>query len=320
MIFGSKRDFGLITGINRELLSNVIEQEVLYYKISLEQTPANLYGESTQKVFWEPVKINCLIDRGDQQTVSDDFGPDSIRDVKFRFLKQDLEDVRTFPEVGDIIVWDEDYYEVDNTTENQLLLGKDPDYALTTYGPDYGGSLSIICICHLTRASKVGIISRDFPSPIDPSSIAATSMEKHSGILPNGNTGGNLVQVGNGMTNNPLNYTFPMYLMLIEGPNYTTCHIQNVSYPVKVGKITNIITNLGQSGTPNEFQGNTIVNSGVTASNAAEFVTVWNTLNSVSGSISGSQIVQVPGGTATSFTLTPVNVNLRPQAAWCYSI
>ena len=157
MIFGSQRDFALLVNINRELLSDVVEQEILYYKMSLEQTQANIYGEATDKVFWSPVKLNCLIKRGDQQTVVDDFGPDSIRDVEFAFLRQDLKDTNTFPEVGDIIQWSEDFYEVDNTTENQLLLGKDENYALTTYGPNFGGTLSIICITHLTRADKVGV-------------------------------------------------------------------------------------------------------------------------------------------------------------------
>lgn len=160
MIFGSQRDFALLVNINRELLSNVVEQEVLYYKVSLEQTQANIYGESLDKVYWSAVKLNCLIDRGDQQTTSDDFGADSIRDVKFAFLRKDLSDASTFPEVGDIIEWQEDFYEVDNTTENQLLLGKDEHYALTSYGPNYGGSLSIICITHLTRADKVGILQQ----------------------------------------------------------------------------------------------------------------------------------------------------------------
>jgi len=157
MIFGSQRDFRLLVGINRELVSNVVEQEILYYKHSTEQTQVNIYGEGMEKVFWSPVKLNCLIDRGDQQTTVDDFGPDSIRDTQFKFVRQDLLEVNTFPEVGDIIQWNEDYYEVDNTTENQLFLGKDEHYNLTDYGPNYGGTLSIICICHLTRADKVGI-------------------------------------------------------------------------------------------------------------------------------------------------------------------
>jgi len=184
MIFGSQRDFRLLVGINRELVSDVVEQEILYYKISLEQTQANIYGEAPEKVYWNPVKLNCLIDRGDQQTTSDDFGADSIRDVKFAFIRQDLKDVNTFPEVGDIIQWQEDYYEVDNTTENQLLLGKDENYALTNYGPDYGGTLSIICICHLTRADKVGIASRYEITVTDPASIAAASLIKGGGLNP----------------------------------------------------------------------------------------------------------------------------------------
>ena len=104
MIFGSQRDFNLLVGINRELLSDVVEQEVLYYKISLDQTQTNIYGEAQEKVYWSAVKFNCLIDRGDQQTTVDDFGPDSIRPVSFKFLRQDLKDANTFPEVGDVIL------------------------------------------------------------------------------------------------------------------------------------------------------------------------------------------------------------------------
>ena len=160
MIFGSQRDFKLLIGINRELLSDIIEQEVLYHKLSLEQTAANIYGEAQDKLFWSPIKLNCLIDTGDQQTTVDDFGPDSVRSVSFRFLRQDLLDVNTFPEVGDVVQWNEDFYEVDNTIENQLFLGKDEHYNLTDYGPEYGGTLSIICICHLTRADRVGVVKQ----------------------------------------------------------------------------------------------------------------------------------------------------------------
>jgi len=55
MIFGSQRDFNLLVGINRELLSDVVEQEILYYKMSLEQTQVNIYGEGQEKVFLEKV-------------------------------------------------------------------------------------------------------------------------------------------------------------------------------------------------------------------------------------------------------------------------
>lgn len=157
MIFGSQRDFSLFVGINRELLSDVIEQEILYYKYSLEDTQVNIYGEGMEKVFWEPVKLNCLITRGDQVNNVDDFGPDLTRQASFAFLREDLVDIQVVPEVGDIVLWHENYYEVDTVKENQLFLGKDNAYNFTSYGEQFGTSVSIIVDCHLTRADKVGI-------------------------------------------------------------------------------------------------------------------------------------------------------------------
>lgn len=157
MIFGSLHDWTLLQGITRALLRNVVEQDILYYKLSLEETHANLYGEAVEKVYWEPVKLNCLITRGDQVITDDEFGPDLTRSVSFAFLRDDLVEVNTVPEVGDIVMWHENYYEVGTVRENQLFIGKDNQYNLTDYGHKFGASISIIVDCHLTRADKVGI-------------------------------------------------------------------------------------------------------------------------------------------------------------------
>ena len=157
MIFGSTRDFALLNHIGRELLKNVVEQEVLYYKLSLEDTNVNIYGEGLQKVFSSYTKLNCMITRGDQVITDDDFGPDLTRDASFAFIRQDLVDLGIVPEVGDIVMWHENYYEVGTVRENQLFLGKDNSYNLTSYGSRFGASVSIIVDCHLTRADKVGI-------------------------------------------------------------------------------------------------------------------------------------------------------------------
>ena len=157
MLFGSNRDFDLLVNINRELLKDVVEQEILYYKVSLEDTISNLYGESLNKSYWEPLKLNCLITRGDQVITSDDFGPDLSREASFAFIRQDLSDVSVVPEVGDILMWHEDYYEVDTVRENQLFVGRDKTYNLNQYGSRFGSSLSIIVDCHQTRRERTGI-------------------------------------------------------------------------------------------------------------------------------------------------------------------
>ena len=157
MLFGSNRDFNLLVGINRELLKDIIEQEIGYYKLSLNDTQANIYGEALEKVILNPVKLNCLITRGDQVVDVDEFGPDLGREASFAFIREDLVDANTVPEVGDIVLWQEDYYEVDTVRENQLFLGRDKSYNIESYGSDFGSSVSIIVDCHLTRGDRVGI-------------------------------------------------------------------------------------------------------------------------------------------------------------------
>ena len=55
MLFGSNRDFNLLVGINRELLKDIVEQEILYYKFNIEDTEVNIYGEGLIKSFLEPL-------------------------------------------------------------------------------------------------------------------------------------------------------------------------------------------------------------------------------------------------------------------------
>jgi|TARA_B110000967_G_C18871477_1_gene555701 hypothetical protein len=157
MLFGSNRDFDLLVNINRELLHDIVEQEVLYHKLSIEDSSMNLYGESLQKSYWNAVKIACLITRGDQVIDIKEFGPDLGREASFAFIKQDLIDSELPPEVGDIVQWHNDFYEVDTVRENTLFLGRDNTYNLTSSTSGFGSSMSIIVDAHLTRADRAGI-------------------------------------------------------------------------------------------------------------------------------------------------------------------
>ena len=157
MLFGSSRDFNLMTKLSRELIKDVVEQEVLYHKISLEDTDVNLYGEAMQKSYFNAVKLNCLITRGDQVIDIQEFGPDLGREASFAFIRQDLVDASVVAEVGDILQWHNDFYEVDTVRENQLFVGRDSGYNLASYANNFGSSISIIVDCHLTRADRVGI-------------------------------------------------------------------------------------------------------------------------------------------------------------------
>lgn len=156
-LFGTVRDAGMQLGVAHEFVNNVATQQIGYYKVVLPDTQPNVYGEALVKSYIGPVLINCLIVRGDFTTVIDNYGPDSRREVGFRFLKVDLRAANVVPETGDIVMYNELYYEVDNTNENQLFLGKDPAYAYSEGLNEFGQSFSIILFTHLTTPERLGI-------------------------------------------------------------------------------------------------------------------------------------------------------------------
>jgi hypothetical protein len=156
-LFGSLRDISTFKGITREVMEDVISQSVGYYKIVLSDTKANSYGEAINKTYIGPVLITCLISRGDYEFSSTELGPDNARPVEFRFFRDHLVDANVVPEVGDVVLYNESYYLIDSLNENQLILGKDNQYAYEDGLDKFGSSYSIILTGHYASPDSLGI-------------------------------------------------------------------------------------------------------------------------------------------------------------------
>jgi hypothetical protein len=155
-LYGGSRDVSLFRSISKELINNIIEQQVGYYKIVLSSTTSNIYGEALEKTYNDPVLVNCLIERTPPTWRETDFGTDVTQDITVRFLRDILVDIQLVPEVGDIVMWQDDYYEINGIVENQLVVGKDPLYTYTN-NSDFGSSISIIVTATFIRPEKLGL-------------------------------------------------------------------------------------------------------------------------------------------------------------------
>ena len=163
-LYGGSRDISLFRNVNRELLGNIITQQCVYYKLKLNETKVNMYGEAAgSRYYYEPVILNALIERSNQEYPEDDLvGVDFQWGITYKFFRDDLVDAQVVPEVGDIIMYYEGYYEVHNTNANQYFVGKDPRYPyndnpLNPGLEEFGSSISIICETHYVPADKVQI-------------------------------------------------------------------------------------------------------------------------------------------------------------------
>lgn len=154
-LFHGQRDASLLNKFNMELINDIIDTEVAIYKLSIENTQTNLYNESDKKVYESPIKISALIDYQPQTYEGTEFGQDFQQACNFAFVREYLKDVDIFLEVGDVIEYNGDFWEVDAIQENQFFGGKNPDYAFS--GEKWGQNISIIANTHLTRRSRIHI-------------------------------------------------------------------------------------------------------------------------------------------------------------------
>lgn len=159
-LFGGQRDAKFLASINAELLNSVVDTEIEFYKIVVEQSNSNIYGESTSKTYFDSILIPALITKENKTSNMDDYGHTYTRTAQFGISRDILEKANFYPETGDIILWDNEYYELDNVDANQYFAGKNPD--TWANGNKFGYSVSVLCDAHVTRQTPANIRKMKF--------------------------------------------------------------------------------------------------------------------------------------------------------------
>ena len=193
-IFGRLKDRQLIKHFSKEVMENIIDTPVLIFKPYITKTNTNLYGEGVNgDKNWRPgIRLNALINREDQEYQQLEYGIDMMQKASFSFLNEDIsalntnivegidEELSGFAiEIGDLIYYDAQYWEIDSMVKNQYLLGRNQnviegdgvDLGFTSESEMHGESLSTVVQAHLTRRTKVNI---ETPAEINRSNTTNT--------------------------------------------------------------------------------------------------------------------------------------------------
>ena len=148
--FVPQKEIDLIDSMNEELIDEIIGQSVDIYKVSIDNTDENIYGESTTKYYEVGFRVNCLILFNEPEIVQDEFGADENSSIEMYFQRNNLSSgsLNFYPEMGDIVDWNDHYWEINGTTEPQLIAGH----------PGY--KHSIVATAHRARLSSLQIEER----------------------------------------------------------------------------------------------------------------------------------------------------------------
>ena len=148
--FIPQKEINTIDSMNEELIDEIIGQSVDIYKVSIDNTEENVYGESTTKYYEVGFRVNCLILFNEPEIIQDDFGADVNSSIEMYFQRNNLSSgsLNFYPEMGDIVDWNNYYWEINGTTEPQLIAGH----------PGY--KHSITATAHRARLSSLQIEER----------------------------------------------------------------------------------------------------------------------------------------------------------------
>lgn len=121
--FISDRDVNFFKGIAREVVDVVVENTIVLYKINLTDTVVNLYGESVNKTWHPGVSLFALIDKQTQAFDNEGFGPQANQEITFKLDRFMCEEKNSYPEIGDVIYFNNAYFEIGNVSEVQFSGG-----------------------------------------------------------------------------------------------------------------------------------------------------------------------------------------------------
>jgi len=123
--FVPQKEIKVIDSMNEELIDEIIGQSVDIYKVEVDDTETNIYGESATKYFSVGFRVNCLIRYNEPETLQDDFGADVNTTIDLYFQRNNLASgsLNFYPEIGDVVDWNQHYWEMDSVTEPRLIAG-----------------------------------------------------------------------------------------------------------------------------------------------------------------------------------------------------
>lgn len=123
-LFITHRELGFISDITKEVISDVVGQTIAYYPISeLKTRIHDVYSESPEKIYDNPIRINALVDSPQNESKTNLFGPERLFTLEVFLQDRDLVDRGINVAIGDFIGYGDLTYEIEKVIQMRNIFG-----------------------------------------------------------------------------------------------------------------------------------------------------------------------------------------------------
>lgn len=129
-IFFSGAEFQVLKTMGRELVENLIKEQIELYRVDTENTESNFYGESKNKNWIGPTIVTCRVERTDRDVfLEGGLRRQRRREITVYVYQDHLKDIGIDEiRIGDFFKHRNDFYEVYGNVGQGTRMGVDRGY------------------------------------------------------------------------------------------------------------------------------------------------------------------------------------------------
>jgi hypothetical protein len=124
-LFITPREINFLNDVAKELVKDVVGQKIYYFPISeLKSRVHDVYEESRDKIFDNPIEIDALVKYMPQDVTTDKFGSEEYSSIEVFVQSRDLLDKKLELFEGDFFSFGEKFFEVIKAPDSTTLFGQ----------------------------------------------------------------------------------------------------------------------------------------------------------------------------------------------------
>ena len=124
-LFITPREIDFINDLTKELVKDVIGQKIYYFPISeIKSKVHDVYEESPDKVFENPIELDCLVKYEAEEIKTNRFGSEAYYSLEVYIQSRDLLDKNIELLEGDFFSYGTTFFEVIKAPKSDTIFGQ----------------------------------------------------------------------------------------------------------------------------------------------------------------------------------------------------